>query len=316
MIVLLVVASWSRVDAAPYVDEAVQDQWFTGSLEAPSPALTKAGSIAVEPYAIYQGNTGAYGNNWGHYSVAHDLNQLQSVTEIKYGITDQLTLATTPLFAHSWNDQTTSSIVGVGDLPVELEYRLNEMDRKTGSPSLTFALGMNFPTGAYDRLRTSLDGLGGGAYTAKEGLLLQSLFDTWGGHPLRLRFYGALFEPLASVSVNDVSVYGTSQGFHGQASPGLAQELGLGVEYGLNQQWVLAFDVVQYYANGTRLNGTNAAGNFVNTRAGSSVSFALAPAIEYNLTSNVGLIAGVEFSAAGRNTSSYIAPQIALTIAF
>jgi len=73
---------------------------------------------------------------------------------------------------------------------------------------------------------------------------------------------------------------------------------------------------VQNYADGTHLTGTNAAGNFVNTRAGSSVSFALAPAIEYNFTSNVGLIAGIEFSVAGRNTSSYIAPQMALTIAF
>ena len=299
-LVVLATAGWSGAEAAPYIDEAVQDQWFTGSLEAPSPALTKAGSIAVEPYAIYQGNTGAYDNNWGHYSVAHDLNQLQLVTEIQYGINDRLTLATTPLFAHSWNGQTTSSFIGVGDLPVELEYRVNEMDRKTGSPSMTFELGMNFPTGAYDRLRTSVDGLGSGAFTAKEGVLLQSLFDTWDNHPLRLRLYGAAFEPLADVSVHDVSVYGTSQGFRGYAAPGVSEELGLGVEYGLNQQWVLAFDVVQNYADGTHLTGANAAGNFVSTHSASSVSFALAPAVEYNFTSNVGLIAGAAFSAAGR----------------
>jgi hypothetical protein len=78
----------------------------------------------------------------------------------------------------------------------------------------------------------------------------------------------------------------------------------------------LAFDVVQNYADGTHLTGTIVAGNFVNLHASSSVSFALAPAIEYNLTSNVGLIAGVEFPVAGRNISSYIAPQIALTVAF
>lgn len=73
---------------------------------------------------------------------------------------------------------------------------------------------------------------------------------------------------------------------------------------------------MQNYADGTHLTGANAAGDFVNSHAGSSVGFALAPAIEYNFTTNVGLIAGIEFSVAGRNTSSYIAPQIALTIAF
>ena len=57
-------------------------------------------------------------------------------------------------------------------------------------------------------------------------------------------------------------------------------------------------------------------GNPVNTTSGSSTSIALAPAIEYNFTSRVGLIAGVEFSVAGRNTPSYIAPQVALTMAF
>jgi hypothetical protein len=38
--------------------------------------------------------------------------------------------------------------------------------------------------------------------------------------------------------------------------------------------------------------------------------------VEYNWSDNVGVIAGVEFSAAGRNTSSYVAPQIALAMAF
>ena len=49
----------AQVPGAP----AVQAQWFTGSLEAPSPALPKAGMLAIEPYVIYQVNTGAYGSS-------------------------------------------------------------------------------------------------------------------------------------------------------------------------------------------------------------------------------------------------------------
>jgi hypothetical protein len=174
---------------------------------------------------------------------------------------------------------------------------------------------MNFPTGDYDRLSRPLNGLGTGAFTAKEGILFQSLFDTWGDHPMRLRFFGDAYEPLADVSIHDASVYGTSQGFQGQAAPGVSA-VGLGIEYGLNQRWVLALDLVQNFANGFRVNGMDAVGSVVHTNGGSSASFALAPAIEYNLSGSLGIIAGVAFSAAGRNTSSYIAPQIAISKAF
>ena len=211
LLALAAAASMSRNASAQTADDTVANQWFTGSLEAPSPALSKAGGIAIEPYAIYTGNTGAYNGGGGHYSVSHDLNQAQSVTLLEYGITDRLSIQALPSFAYSWNDQTTSNGVGAGDLPLDLKYRFIDQNDKTGSPSVTVDLGMNFPIGAYDRLSTQLDGLGTGAYTAKEGLLLQSLFDTWGDHPMRLRLFGAAYEPLANVTVHDVSVYGTAQ---------------------------------------------------------------------------------------------------------
>lgn len=43
---------------------------------------------------------------------------------------------------------------------------------------------------------------------------------------------------------------------------------------------------------------------------------ALAPGIEYNWSSHMGLIVGVELSAAGRNTPAYVAPQIAVSTGF
>lgn len=315
ILVVLVAAALARAAAAQEASDAVQNQWFTGSLVAPSPAIPKAGVFAIEPYAIYTGNTGAYESDWQHRSVSNNTNQLLSVTLLKYAITDKLSVQAIPSFAYQWNGQTTSSGAGVGDLPIEFDYRLKDQDNRTGSPSVTVDLGMSFPTGEYDHLSRSLNGLGSGAYTAKEGLLLQSLFDTWGDHPMRLRLFGAAFEPLAKVSVQDASVYGTGQGFQGQATPGFAAQLGLGIEYGLDQRWVLALDLVDSYADGFRLDGTSS-GNIVHTSAASSTSLALAPAIEYNWSDSVGLIVGVEFSAAGRNTASFIAPQIALSLVF
>jgi len=295
-------------------DAAVQSQWFTGSLEAPSPALPKAGILAIEPYAIYTNNTGAYSDGWRHYAVPDDTSSLESVTVVKYALTDRLSVEALPSFAHSWSR--TDNSTGIGDLPTELEYRFNDENNRTGFPSVTAALGVSFPTGRYEHLGTPLDGLGSGAYTLKEGLLFQSLFDTADHHPVRLRFYGAVFESLENVSVQDASVYGTAIGFRGHVAPGVAEELGIGGGYALDQRWVLALDLVGNNSAGFHLRGTDVTGSFVHITGTASSSVAVAPAIEYNWSGSIGVIAGVEFSVAGRNTSSYVAPQIALSMAF
>ena len=312
---LLAGVGWSQIAAAQTIagDASVQAQWFTGSLEAPSPALPKAGILAVEPYFVYTSNNGSYDNSGARHSISNGADVFTSETVFKYSLTDRLSLEALPSFSSKLNNH--DSYTGLGDLPVEAEYRFNDEDNKTGYPSVTASLGMTLPTGHFDNLNTALDGFGSGVYTAKEGILFQSLFDTAGHHPVRLRFYGAAYEPVSNVSVQGNSVYGTSQGFHGTAIPGFSSVLGIGAGYGLDQNWVLAFDLVQNFANGLHLQGANA-GSVTDTHGTSSATLAVAPAIECNFTDNLGIIAGVEFSVAGRNTPSYYAPQIALTTSF
>ncbi|MDR3527217.1 MAG: transporter [Rhizomicrobium sp.] len=303
----------AAANAQDVPDAAVRDQWFTGSLEAPSPALSKAGAIAVEPYVIYTTTTGAYDAGWSQHGVVDGRDTVRAIASLSYGITDRLTLHASPTVSHAWNNEAGSS--GVGDLPVELKYRFNDENKKTGWPSVTLALGVTLPIGRYDHLSSSVDGIGSGAYTLKEGLLFQSLFDTPGNHPVRLRFYAAGFEPLDHVSVRDLSTFGTANGFRGTAMPGFAAQFGIGAGYALDQQWVLALDLVQDCGNGYRLSGTDALDRAVQTHSANSARLSIAPAVEFNWSSKVGVIIGVEFSATGRNTASYVAPQIALSVA-
>ena len=44
--------------------------------------------------------------------------------------------------------------------------------------------------------------------------------------------------------------------------------------------------------------------------------FWVAPAIEYNPTGHLGIVAGVEISMAGRNSPSQVIPQIAVNMFF
>jgi hypothetical protein len=313
LIVALATASGA---AAQQPVDAASRQWFTGSLYAVSPALSRAGAVAIEPYAIYSRNTGSFDADGNYLPRSDGTDQAIFLTVVKYGLTDRLTIATTPSFTHSWNNGRGSTGSGFGDLPIELEYRLQDGVIATGAPSITASIGIRLPTGAFDHLRHPLNGRGSGAWSARAGILAQSLFNTGTNHAMRVRLYGSVAMPVASVSVHDASVYGTEDGFTSHVLPGASAEAGMSVGYALNQRWVLALDLLYDTAQGFALHGTRANGSLAQTRSPASSSFAIAPAIEYSWSADAGIIAGVAFSAAGRNAASFIAPQVAISLSF
>ena len=83
----------------------------------------------------------------------------------------------------------------------------------------------------------------------------------------------------------------------------------------MTRRWVLAADFFRTYADGTHIVGLQNS-VFSNTTLGSSGSWAMAPAVEYNFSPLVGVIAGVQFDFAGHNTNRYIEPQVAINLVF
>ncbi len=306
------VSQAARAQVAPG-DVAVQDQWFTGTLEAPSPALPKADMLVVKPFAIFTRTDGGYDTK-GDYHATSGSNNFKTVVLMKYGITDRLSIQALPSIAHV--DGGNSHYTGFADLPIEAEYRLNDGNNKTGFPSVTFAAGLNLPTGIYDDLRTSMSGFGTGSLTVKEQVLLQSLFDTPGGHPMRLRAYAAAYQPLDTASVDNISAYGTRQGFTGRVHPGASVVLGIGGGFAFDQRWVVAMDLVYKSAHGFTLDGYDPVDGLVHSKSGRRSTTSFAPALEYNLSGHLGIIAGVDFSIAGHNSASYYAPQLAVSMSF
>jgi hypothetical protein len=294
-------------------DAAVQDQWFTGTLEAPSPALPKAGLLVVKPFAIFTRVDGTY-DDTGAFHSASGNDTVKSVILMKYGVTDRLSIQALPSLAHVDGGSTHYS--GVGDLPIEVEYRINDENDRTGFPSVTVAAGVNLPTGKYDSLITSSGGFGVGSVMLKEQLLFQSLFDTLGGHPMRLRAYAAAYQPLGTASVDNISVYGTRQGFVGRVKPGASVVLGVGGGFAFDQRWVVAMDLVYKSVHGSKLDGINPGTGSVQSTGRQTSTTSFAPALEYNLSGRLGIIAGVDFAVAGRNSASYYAPQVAVSMTF
>ena len=204
--------------------------------------------------------------------------------------------------------------VGVGDLIVEAEYRLHLFAEGKRLPTTSIAVEETLPTGKYDHLgNRPSDGLGAGAFTTTLALYTQTFLWMTNGRILRMRFN---FVPAFSRSVNveDVSVFGTGQGFRGRACPGSSLFLDLAAEYSMTRRWVLALDATYRYQGNTLVRGYNLTGPNppISLNSGTGDAFGVAPAIEYNWKSNLGVLVGTRLFPAGRNTAQSITPAIAV----
>jgi hypothetical protein len=208
---------------------------------------------------------------------------------------------------------TDSSSVGVGDVTLQGQWRLTQFREGRRVPTSSLVLQQTLPTGKYDRLGTRLsDGLGAGAYTTSLALYSQYYFWMPNGRILRTRLNVA-YAISDSVDVANTSVYGTSQGFRGHADPGDTLSVNSAWEYSVTHNWVLALDVFYQHDASTGVRGEQDGGPF-EVDSGSAWRLGLAPALEYNFTSRVGVILGARWFAAGRNTSASVTPVAAINI--
>lgn len=292
--------------AAPVQRQALDDAWWTGPMLAASAGTLPQGHFLVEPY-LYD-------------VISPRADGFGSLTYINYGLTDRLTIGMIPTFGFNRvSGGLDSSHVGIGDVSVQAQWRLTQFDPDSGLPTMSINVQESLPTGKYDRLgdRPS-DGQGSGAHTTTLGLYMQTYFWMPNGRILRTRL--DLADALSrSADIDDVSVYGTSQGFRGRAKPGDVQTADLAFEYSLTQSWVLALDLLYRHAENTRIVGRSTpdlSADDIHVDTGPHTSFAIAPAIEYNWNANIGLLLGVRVIPRTRSASATTTPALALNMVF
>ncbi|HKE95844.1 MAG TPA: hypothetical protein VKB34_16120, partial [Povalibacter sp.] len=231
--------------------------------------------------------------------------------------TDSFTAGIIPVFGYNQvSDGKDSSGVQIGDLTLQGQYRLSQFREGSRVPTTSVVVGATLPTGKYDRLGANPnDGLGAGAYTTSIAFYSQYYLWMPNGRILRTRF-NVSYAFSDNVSLEDVSVYGTGEGFRGEAQPGDVFSVNSSWEYSITRNWVFALDLVYEHNDSTRVSGLDSDGAAVDVSSGSAWRFGLAPAIEYNWSGNIGIIAGARWFAAGRNTSATITPAVALNMVF
>lgn len=295
-----------RQEEKPYT---LPEQWYTGSLYSPSPALPEAGMLAVEPYvqsAFPVGRYDAHGHLDTRRGAQHNIEQY---TLLKYGLTDRLSLYALPDYSYSWGNHTHHSGMKFSDFPVELEYRLTPHY----TPSVSVYLGFIAPTGSYTNLANASEGVGTGAWFIRYGLHSQFALPFF-KHAMRIRLWAQARQPVTGARLRNVTSYGTEKGFVGTGHPGAFGNEGGSLELGLTKRWVFALDLYHTWSASSSIRGRyrSAPDVYVHSRGSWSNTYNVGPAIEYSWTANVGGIAGVIVPVIGHNTTRNISPAVAV----
>jgi hypothetical protein len=296
--------------------ESRADAWWTGPMLAPNATMLPHGHVLLEPYVFNVISTGSIDASGAHHAAPAD-QELGSLTYMLYGLTDTVTVGMIPRFFYNEPAAApNSSGVQVGDLTIQAGYGLTQYQDGSRMPALALVIDETLPTGRYDRLSRSSDGVGAGAYATGISLYSQDYFWMPNGRILRARL-DLTYTLSSAPRLEDASVYGTAYGFRGHAYPGDGYTVDAAAEYSLTRSWVLAMDVVYQYNAHTRVRGNLPSGGGVfASDSGSAYSVGFAPAIEYNWSARAGVLLGVRIISIGRNTGTTVTPALAVNLVY
>lgn len=289
------------------------DPWFTGPILAPAGHNVARGHTNFELYGLDVFTTGQYDNN----SKIHRIPQFKSLVFnplLTHGFTDWLDIQLSVPYA--FNNTRGVSYHRITDTAVGAGIQLLEQKKSKWRPDVRFFVQETFPTGEYEQLNPAFlgtDATGLGSYRTLVSLNFQYLREIYDQHFLRTRLIVSRLIS-STVNVHGLNSFGGSINTNGIINPGAEDNVDLAFEYTLTQNWVAVME--GYYSEGqaTRFNGILDIinDNSVNVGSKQYYEYGLAPALEYNFTSNLGLIGGVWFPVKGKNTSRFITYVLAI----
>lgn len=295
---------------ADYIDvhPAALGPWFTGPLLTPSAYTIPNGHYNIQPYLNVDNSFGVFNRHWHTVRFPETVSNINFQCFFQMGITPFMDFTITPTFFYNYVGDEESSW-RFGDLYAEVGFQLIRQIGNKGF-SAKFAFGELFPTGVYQHLnpnKLGTDSSGGGTFATTFKLVFSRRWNTYSFHYLAVRMsMASILSP--QLAVHGLNSYGGDRTTRGRVFPGTTFPLLFGFEYNLTQNWVLALDIANALVLKTKFKGETILP--VGSDWGYSLSFA--PAIEYNYSAQVGLIAGVWFSAVGKNSSDFINYLISL----
>ncbi len=295
--------------------------WFTGPLLTSSGHVVPEGHANYEPYIYWFVDKGGYTKHWKYKASPPTFRAGLSQTALQFGIFPGVEIDFIPQILY--NNSAGKHMWRIADQPFAMAFQLLMDEKDSWWPAIKMRVSATIPLGKYDRLdpHKFLTDFGGlGTWSPTIGFVTVKIFNFGNDHFLawRTAYNFAITTP---ISVHGLSVYGGVpsvdgiKGTRGTVYPGCIFVTQQGFEFSLNHNWVLALDLQYQHSNRTRFSGRSPKG----TKPGgpSAELFSIAPALEYNFSANIGVIAGPWFTVAGRNdnlTDEFLAWVFAINI--
>ena len=290
--------------------------WYSGPLITGSAAMMPPGVANIQPY-IFVTDVFAVFNGDRHAVDIPDLINANPLFIIQTGITSWMDTILTVQGDENWKGHYQSG--GFGDTTLQLGLKI--LKQGLWIPAMKIYINETFPTGRYQNFsvgKAAVSSTGSGTYTTSFSLNSSKIlfWDTL--HPTSFRLSLNYYIP-TSVHVRGFNAYGGGFGTHGTVHPGNTFKLSFGTELSLTQRWVIANDLVYQATSRTTFTGdlgVDTKGAPAVMGNGSSDSLSLAPALEYNFSPNLGILAGVWFTVYGRNSADFISGIFTVTYTY
>lgn len=306
------------------------EPWFTGPLLAYTGQTVPRGHINGNLSFSNAQITNVYSSSW-QLQPTPTANSAQISPQFAYGLTDHMDLQLNG--AYFINQFNRANYEHISDTSIMLGYQALTQPKNNLWPDLRITLQEILPTGLYDKFSLSKSGTeatGLGSYQEIIGFNFQYLTHIHDAHYLN-SFLNVTYTHAGTVTINGLSSYGGTTLTHGRIAPGDSISTDIAGELTLTQNWVAVMEANVIFQQGTKFKGTvgdpsldvdpitslsyqqfptrHNRGGSPNLNGGSLSEISLAPAMEYNFSVNYGVIMGVWFTVAGRNTPAFVTPM-------
>jgi hypothetical protein len=290
--------------------------WYGGPLLTGSGNVMPPGYVNLNPVIQFTDYYAQYNGSRKSEPVDDEI-EVNPTFSFGLGLINRLDMNVTI----GWDHLEQNDVSYGGWQDTSLGFSLAILEEEPYVPALKITATQYFPTGKYKNLnpdKANVQALGSGSYTTQLGVNLSKVVWWVLLHPMQFRVslnYG--ISP--KVSVKNFHAYGGGYGTDGKINPGNYFKGNAAFEISMSQKVVLATDFVYEYDGKVTfkgINGTNADGTVATNESPSGDKISLAPAIEYNFTPDIALIAGLWFTVSGRNSSDFVAGIINFSYGF
>lgn len=295
---------------------AQAEPWFTGPILAQSGKTVDLGHFNFELYGISTTRPAIF-NNDGNAIRTPTLYTLQALPLLTYGLTHRIDVQVGVPYLRRHIAGIKGDDKHIGDTSVLLGFQLLRQHPGSFLPNLRLTIQEIFPTGQFAGTTPTDKGAGAtgaGSYQNILALNFQQLTQFTEINYLRTRLSLAYIYP-HSTNVRGISIFGGDPNTRGVVHPGSSMIADLAGEFTVTQHWVMVMEVFYTKHQASSFTGNRGViPGHILPMIGSpkGYQFSIAPAIEYNFSKHIGILAGQWIALSGRNTSDFTSTVIAL----